>query len=106
MKLNVMERLMLLSILPKEGSFTNLKLLRTVKEDLSFSEEENKALQFNQNGEILTWDSKADANKEIVFGEVIESIIRKALVALDKAEKITENHYSIYEMFMDGHEEN
>lgn len=104
-KLDVLERLMLLSVLPREGSFTNLKLLRKVKEELSFSEAENKALQFVQEGEQVRWKPNACAAKEIFFGETIEAIIRKALTDLDKAEKITENHYSIYEMFMDGHEE-
>lgn len=104
-KLNVKERWVLLSILPKEGSFANLKLIRKVREDLSFSEAENKILQFRQDGDIVQWNPEATVNKGIFFGDVVEGIIRKALVDLDKAEKITENHYSIYEMFMDGHED-
>lgn len=105
-KLDMLERIMLLGLLPKEGSYMNLKLLRVVREELSFSDKENKALQFKQQDDQLTWNPGVKADKEIFFGEVIEGIIRKALTDLDKAEKITENHYSLYEKFMEGHEEN
>jgi len=142
-KVNVLERLMLLGILPKEGSYTNLKLLRVVKESLSFNEAENKALQFrnemNAAGvQMMIWNSMKLVNKEtgdlvkapqqilqqmldkdpdkfearpacpdkeIFFGEVVEVLIRKALKELDKAEKLMEDHYSLYEKFMEGHED-
>lgn len=137
MELNVLERLTLLSLLPKEGSFLNLKLLRVVKEDLSFTEEENRALQFRTEGQMIVWNTIALKNKEtgevvkapnqvlaqmnaqdpdafevvaacpdkeFVFGEVIEGLVVKALKDIDKAEKITEDHYSLYEKFMEGRE--
>jgi hypothetical protein len=109
-KLNVQERLILLNLLPKEGSYANLKLLRVIRENLSFNDAENKALQFKQEGTgadtMLYWVPDACPDKEIFFGEVIEGMIRKILVDLDKAEKITESHYSLYEKFMEGHEDN
>ncbi len=136
--LNVLERVLLVGVLPKEGSFQNLKLLRLTKEDLSFGEEENRALQFRQMGQMLVWNTikvtdiatgqtvkapndvlikmvdkdpttfevqPACPDKEIYFGETIEKLIVKALADLDKAEKITEEHYSLYEKFMEGHED-
>lgn len=42
MKLNMMERLKLLEILPNEGNRLNLKIVRKLRESLSFSEEELK----------------------------------------------------------------
>lgn len=139
MELNVLERFGLLGILPKEGSFLNLKLVRLVREELSFTEAENKALQFRTVNQMILWNSicltnkatgeivkapndvlvqmaqkdpdafevaPACPNKEILFGETIEGLIVKALKDLDKSEKITEDHYSLYEKFMEGHEEN
>ena len=137
-ELNTLERLTLLSLLPKEGTFQNLKLLRILKEDLSFNDEENKALQFRQEGGMIMWNNSALRNKEtgeivrapqealrlmydkdpdvfesfqscpnksFVFGKTIEEIVVKALKDLDKAGKVTEEHYSLYEKFMEGHEE-
>lgn len=93
----------------------NLKLLRLTKEDLSFNEEENKALQFRTENNMIIWNNTVVTEtgeivpscpeKEFIFGEVIEKLIIKALKDLDKAEKITEDHYSLYEKFMEGHEE-
>jgi hypothetical protein len=136
-KVDVLDRIILLGILPKEGSFANLKLLRVVKENLSFNESENRALQFRQeateNGTMMVWNTiklKNKASGEIIrapnnvlqamaekdpdlfevepacpakaifFGEVIEGLIKKALLELDKAEKLTAEHYSVYEKFV------
>lgn len=135
----VLERILLLNqLLPKEGSFENLKLLRVVRENLSFNEAENKGLQFRmvtdpERGQMTVWNSiklknkatgeivvapndilvqmankdpdvfevsPACPEKEIFFGEIIEKLISKAIQTLDKAEKLTEDHFSLYEMFV------
>lgn len=70
MKLSVLERLLLLSLLPKEGSFTNLKLVRLAREQLSFNEAENKLLQFQQVGEQATWKDTVIVHKDT--GKVVE----------------------------------
>lgn len=44
MKLNIWERLKLLEILPNEGNRLNLKIMRKLRESLSFSEEELKSI--------------------------------------------------------------
>ena len=98
MKLNVLERILLGQILPKEGSFTNLKLLRVIKEDLSFTEKENKLLKFRQEGERTMWDN-AVKEKEVKVGEVTHSLVLKKLLELDKEEKLTEEHITLWEKF-------
>lgn len=64
MKLSVMERILVLNLLPKEGSFANLKLLRVTREALSFNEAENKALKFRQVGNQTMWESFVTIDKE------------------------------------------
>ena len=100
MKLNVLERIVASQILPKEGSFTNLKLIRVTKEELSFTEEENKALEFTQVGERLNWKEGIVKDKEFYFGEVVTKLIVDKLKELDKSEDLTENHFSLYEKFI------
>jgi len=46
MKLTIPERLVLVTILPAEGDYTTLKLVRKLRESLSFTEEEHKQLNF------------------------------------------------------------
>jgi len=101
MKLNVLERLMLLNMLPKEGSITVLKLLRVLKEELSFSEEENKALVFKQEDEQLMWNSEGDVVKDIKIGEIMTELIKKELKKLNDEEKLTDAHIDLYEKFME-----
>ena len=102
MLLNTFDRLILLNVLPKEGDITTLKIIRKLKDDLSFSEEEHTALQFkNEDGQIM-WKEDADIKKEIEIGEKATDIIAEALKALNKARKLTEAHISIYERFTGG----
>lgn len=99
MELNVLERMLLLNLLPAEGSFTNLKLLRTARENLSFTEEENKQLNFRQKGDQILWTDSVD-EKEIKIGEVVTQMIVKALQKLNKEEKLKTEHMSLYEKFI------
>ena len=67
MQLSVLERLTILGLLPTKGNYTNLKLLRVAKEELSFSDEEHKALNFRQEGtgdKVKTlWNTQQIVNK-------------------------------------------
>jgi len=101
MKLDVKQRLVLLAILPKEGDFTTLKIVRGLREDLSFTESEHKDLQFAQhdNG-LLQWQVAADKEVEIAIGEKATDIIVEALKKLNADRKLTEDHYQLYEKFI------
>jgi hypothetical protein len=97
MKLDVMERLVALNFLPKEGTFTNLKLIRVAREELSFNEEEHKALQFKQTGDQLNWNQGVKIFKEVDIGEVVSIMLADALKSLNAGGKLKEEHFSLYE---------
>jgi len=82
MKLSVLERIMLLQVLPAEGSYSNLKLLREAKESLSFNEEENKALNVKQEDGQIRWDSFMVINK--ATGEPVEGDPEMVAVMVEK----------------------
>jgi hypothetical protein len=100
MILSVFERLLLLNILPKEGDLTTLKIVRTLRDNLSFSEEEHAALQFKHEGGNVMWKDEAEANKDVVIGEKAMDIIVDALKALNRAKKLTDQHVDLYEKFV------
>ena len=100
MVLNVLERLLLLNLLPAEGSYTNLKLMRKAKENLSFTEDENKLLAFKHEGEQLLWVDNVVEDKAIEIGEIVTQIIVKALKKLNDEEKLKAEHESLYEKFV------
>jgi len=101
MKLDVAERINLLSILPQEGSFLTLKIIRELRETLSFTEKEHKTLQFKQleDGRV-SWNTKAAKEKDIEIGKKAKSIIKEKLAELDEQKKLKDNHFSLYEKFI------
>jgi len=101
MKLTVGERLILLSILPNEGSFLTLKIIRDLKMALSFTEAEHKKYKFVQEGVSVHWDEKANKEKEVEIGETANVLISSALSKLNDEKKLKMEHFTIYEKFID-----
>ena len=104
-ELAVVERLVLLNILPKEGDFTTIKLLRKLRENLSFDEDEHKKLNFVQDGDQVRWNQEALSDKRIQIGEKQADIIQSALEKLNDEKKLTDEHFSLYEKFVENREE-
>lgn len=101
MRLDVLDRLMLLDVLPPTGNVLTLKIVRTLRESLSFNEDELAALNMQQQGEQVIWDrTKEDPKgKEIVIGERATDLIITRLKELNEKEKLTPQHLSICEKF-------
>ena len=98
MKLSVADRLTLLNVLPKEGDYTTLKIVRKLRDDLSFSEEEHKILQFQKDGEMVRWNDMEDT--EIDIGEKATDVIQQAFKELDKQGKLHMEYLDLYERFI------
>ena len=135
MKLTVYERLALISILPKEGDFVTLKLVRKLRETLSFSEKEIAQIDFQnmwkcptcQKVEFtsvqpkcedcnrymvtagqVTWDEKKATKliKEVHLGDSMMALCSSVLKRLSDEEKLTEQQMTLYEKFCTGEEDN
>lgn len=105
MKLSVLERLAIQNLLPQQSDFTNLKLMRVAREALSFTEKENRLLQFKPvEGEAgkIQWQDGAVPEKEVALGEVVTVMIVDALKKLNEEKKLTEEHFSLYEKFVES----
>lgn len=103
MKLTVFERIVLLGILPEQGSFLTLRIVRQLREGLSFTETELKALDLKQNGEQVTWNPTAadPEGTEVIIGEKATDIVVEALRKLDGEGRLTEQHFTLYEKFVE-----
>jgi hypothetical protein len=106
MKLTVAERLVLLGLLPQEGTFVTLKVIKQARERISFTEEELvryniKEIPLPSGGANVTWDMKLPQEEEIPLGERVKAMIIDALTKLDKDGKLTANHYSLYTKFVE-----
>jgi len=105
-KLNLMERFLVLQLLPKENNFATLKIVRLLQERLSPSEDEFKEFEVKQEGEKITWNIKGNEEREIEIGAKAHDMICDALKDLDKDKKLALSHISIYDKFVeDGKED-
>jgi len=102
MEFSVKDRLILLGILPKEGNITTLKIVRNLREELSFNEEEHKLLNFTQNGNLTNWNLEPAVKKEIEIGEKATDVIVETLKGLDKNKKLHEDHLPLWDLFVEA----
>jgi len=100
MNMSVLERLVALSILPKEGDYATLKILTSLRLSLSFTEEEMKAWEITTNPENGRTSWKEDAEVEIPIGEKATDIIVDALKKLNHEKKLMAEGMSLYEKFI------
>ena len=101
MELSIRERLVIQSLLPKEGNFITLKILRKLQEDLSFSEEELALYKIVPKDNMVSWDNTVQPQeKEIPIGQKAVDIIKESLVKLDEQKKLNQEHFDIYVKFM------
>jgi hypothetical protein len=121
MNLNVLERLLLLNILPQQGDLTTIKVVHRLREDLGFTEEEHAVLQFRvQDGQAqwlqdygesvpvpdgMTREEAAAALAELNGGIEIDiglkaaQVIREVLEKLNDDGSLTEQHIGLCEKF-------
>jgi len=101
MLLKVLDRLTLLGLLPEKGDFLTLKIVRKLREDLSFSEDEIQNLGIRQEEERIYWDQFADNGKDVQIGEKATDIIVDSLKKLNEQKQLTPQHMNLYESFVD-----
>ena len=99
MLLSVKDRLILLGTLANtQGNLTELRIIRELREGLSFSEEEHAQLNIRTEGERMMWDDSAPP-KEVEIGEVARRIIVKRLRELNSQGQLTDDHLDIIGQF-------
>ena len=107
MKLEVHERLALLTLLPAEGDYAALKVIRRAKEMISFTQEEVdfyeiKTVPGADGRPQMQWSTAkaAEAIKDVPVDEYIVNLIRDKLSDLNKKHKLTEQYMSVYDKFV------
>lgn len=99
MPLTVKDRLVLLNILPETGDLTTIRIVRELREALSFSEAEHADLQMVQDGGMVRWVEGAIPDKAVDIGPKAGDTIRAALGKLDKEKKLTADHLDLCDLF-------
>lgn len=100
--LNIADRLLLTNtVLPKIGDILTLRIVRELDAKLSFSEEEQRARGMRSEGENVFWERNANTPEPIEIGEAAVTLIRSELKRLSDQKKLTMNHVSLYEKFVE-----
>jgi hypothetical protein len=101
MQFTVLERMLLLNILPDQGDVTTLRINRKLKEALSFSEEEHAMLKFEFSPEIVKWEEarQDECVKEVEVGHKAMEIVAKRFRELSDQRKLHEEHLPLYDRF-------
>lgn len=98
-ELTVAERLGLLALLPREGNLTTLRIVQQLRMELSFSEKEHDALQFQSDDNQLTWKQDVECPKTVSFGAKAMQVIQEKLMELNEAGKLRVEHLSLCDKF-------
>jgi hypothetical protein len=105
-QLTVIERFRLLGILPTQGDFATLKIVRKLRETLSLSEEENERFGMQRievDGQpAFKWDDKVPQEAEIEISAMGRNIIVSKLAELSSSKKLTEDLLTVYEKFVEA----
>ena len=102
--LSFVDRFALLQMLPVEGSVMTIRILRDLKDELGFSEEEVKKSKLKEVPGGVQWDAGmvAKLHKDVPMGEKARDIIRESLEGLEKQKKLKLEFLDLYERFVEG----
>ncbi len=100
MDLTIMDRVLLLNILPAEGSITTLRIVRQLREDLSFSEKDHEDFKLVVEDGQIKWDPALATTKSIEFGKKAEKLVVEALQKLSRDNKLTLQYVDLYSKFI------
>lgn len=89
MKLDIKNRLLLIGMLPQQGSLSEMVDIYDLVRDLKLSDEEKGAISYIENDNYVKWDFDKDPNKDINISSSQMKIIKKTIDRLDKENKIT-----------------
>ncbi len=101
MELNILERLMLVSILPQQGDIVSLKLVQDLKMSLAFTEEEIVEYKIVNDDNQVTWDPEAEYVKDVQIGPKAMSLIVSELEQRNEDKTLSVDFISLYDKIMD-----
>ena len=99
--LTILDRLQLLKALPEKGDFVSIRIVRRMRDALSFTEREIKEWGIDDQkvpGKI-TWKTGGDVQKRMEFGAKAREIIKAALTAMNAGKMLTAEYMEVVQKF-------
>lgn len=112
MKLSVTDRILLLNnIPPQTGDITCIRIVRKLREDLSFSDEEYKpplGLKLDKETQNYGWNPKVDPMKDIEIGdkamEIVVDTVKMFTKVFQERDTLSEQFMVTIEKFLSNDE--
>ena len=99
-KLKLLDRILLLNLLPEEGNLKTLIIVKDIRTKIVITQEEINKYKLEVNGGQITWDNKAGMETfEYKFTELERNEIKLALEQADKNKKLREDHIEVCKIF-------
>ncbi len=105
MNVTILERVLLMGIIPREGNIIDMNTAQNVRNVAQFSTEELDGLKMVQTESGMQWDAEAAneiGDKDIVVGVSGAELIKKTLMKLSDEEKLPIDALSLYRKFVDA----
>jgi len=99
MKLNILQRILIFSVLPKEGTLLTMKTLKGLKDKITFSEDEVKEYEIRIEENSYRWNPEKDVEVDFDITDGESELVTAGLKELDSQEKLMEQHLSLFELF-------
>lgn len=94
------ERLLILGLLPQQSTFTNMKLIRALREKVLPEEGEAEELEAKAQGERLVWNAAKDVEREYDLTIFQAALVATQLKKLDEEERLEIAHLSLWDKFV------
>lgn len=105
MKVTILERVLLMGILPREGNVVDMNNSQNIRTAVEFSPEDLDKLKVVQTEKGMEWDAEAAneiGEKDVVVGVSGAELIKKTLKKLSDEEKLPMDALSLYRKFVDA----
>lgn len=100
MKIKLLDRIILINLLPQEGKFESLIIREELIEKLQLTQDELEKYKIKTNEDNhLIWEDTKD-EFEYEFTTLETNAIKDQLKKLNKEEKLTAGHMNIYKLFI------
>ena len=110
-KLSVVNRLSLLGLLSNEGDLTTVKMIRELREELSFTQDEHALLKFKPTGDgKVIWNEENVPSKKYEFigiKEILVETVKTKLREMEDKKVLKLDYLDLYETLIElkGQEE-
>ncbi len=107
-ELNVPDRMLLLQLLPSVGSITIIRVVREIREELSFTHDEHKKYSIKHGKtadgkSYVKWDDVSGyETKEVEINDVVADMLKHKLIELSKTNELDMSMIRFYEIFVEG----